>query len=168
MNNQAQDNKKICSHSEKGRSLVEMLAVIVIIGVITVGGAELIGYALNYTKANAIVSEAKTQLSALDRRDIRQGTNKAEYVLKGFAGADGKVYIYNVYPVELDRQPANDIVLKILGVSQDVCKILKYRTDSAMMINGKPQESATCKEEDNIVQFKLISPNNTRNLDTNN
>ena len=156
VNKQSQSKMKKIYQSEKGRSIVEMLAVIAIIGVITVGGSNLIGKSLNYTKANAIVSEAKTQLSAMDRRDVHHNAEKAHYVLKGFAGADGKVYIYDMYPVELDTKTNNNLILKISGISGGVCQLLKHRTDTIMMINDKTQENATCQEENNVVQFKLI------------
>ena len=154
---QIQENKRQNSPFEVGRSMLEMLMVLVVVAVIMLSGVWAVIYALNYIKANAIISGAQTRILAVDRRDIQRDIDKMDQVLKSFGKNAGGDFIYGIYPTELEKRVGKNPVLKVSGISNGVCNLLKRRLEVPMTLNDKSQKEATCLYEDkNIARFDVI------------
>jgi len=145
-----ENEKQSSSHPESGRSMTEMLGVVVLLFVITLGCIWGFVYALNYTKANAIVSGAQTRLMAVDRRNLHRDLKKTKQVIRSFSDI-----IYDIYPTEVEERVGHNPVLKVSGISKEVCQLLKRRTEAPMTINDEVQEAANCLDEGNIARFDL-------------
>jgi len=120
-------------NQESGRSMIEMLGVLAIMGMLTVGAYELIKLAFNNPKQMkaqeeifAIVNEVRTQHSQYD----------------DFSGMDGNVLLEimgkkqnpygGTYEVVVDPSNARQFVLTINGLTKNDCQALATRawTDS--------------------------------------
>ena len=144
--------KKIRLRFESGRSMVEIIGVLVAVGVITMVGVGLTRFGLDYVHANAIMSGAEERLIPLSRRKATRSNEDAQTVLNGFPST-----IMDYYPVELETHEGESPVLKVSSISRGVCRILQQRKDTPMTINGVERETATCLEENNVVRFGLLA-----------
>ena len=110
---------------ESGRTMTEMLAVIGIIAVLSVGGMTLGGYVIGGIKANRVVSGLQERiLLAQKRRIIGQSLSFRERRIEES--------IMGLYPVEYDRSATDDTIpiyygkkITVSEIPQQVCEGLK-------------------------------------------
>ena len=109
-------NKKNMNQIETGRSMVEMLGVLAIIGVLSVGGIAGYTSAMNKHRANELLNEASKRAVMASSQFTLQGASTAS--LNGFpTSVSGGVFSNSVTLTE-NRQ----FVLSISGVSKAVCE----------------------------------------------
>ena len=107
-------------HQTNGRSMVEMLGVLAIIGVLAIGALAGLRYVLDKITVNRVVDEALAQAT-----DIKTKTKKldvpSEYYGSGFAYPGAGKYVHFV-----DRTYGDDgtVYLYTASVSSGVCKKL--------------------------------------------
>ena len=110
---------------QSGRSMVEMLGVLAIVGVLSVGGVAGFKNAMDKNRANTVIHEAQKRAVLVASQIQLMGTENPS--LNGFinnnlgyAEFDTKVY------TKADNLPDGQFGIKVSVVSQDVCqKILK-------------------------------------------
>ena len=135
--------------SEAGRSMIEILAVISIVAVITLGGIVAYRYATDKQRANLIIDEIEKRVAiALEAQS--KGKDMDTW-LDGFT-----LKIADSWDVEMTRLTDAFLSLEetpsisVLGVSYGVCKILKatqYPTNVTVLINDELPYFAKCKED---------------------
>ncbi|MBR6411668.1 MAG: hypothetical protein IKS41_00715 [Alphaproteobacteria bacterium] len=89
------------SKQESGRSVVEMLGVIIIAGVLTIGGIGTYRYAVDSSHANTILSEARMRMVALSRHGAAKDEATSLKTLKGFWKTPEGDIILNKYQITL-------------------------------------------------------------------
>ena len=117
--------------SQKGRSMVEMLGVLAIIGVLSVGGLYGYGVAMKKHKANELLHQA-SMLAATISAQI-QSKGQLPTTIENFG--DGKYGTFNP-PSEAN---AEQFTMQITGMDEAVC------TQVAKMSGGMVRE-AECSE----------------------
>ena len=83
------------AHNERGRSMVEMLGVLAVAGVLSIGGVAGYRYAIDKMNANDIINEVKKRaVTASQQRILGQNVNLSEY------GDNGRIKgIHAVTPI---------------------------------------------------------------------
>ena len=143
--------------SESGRSMVEVLAVVAIIGVLSVGGMALSEHIIDRIKANRIVSGLQERIVlAMKRRTIGKSTT--------FRDRQIQESILGLYPVSYEKGFSDNTIpiyfgkkITVSGLSQEVCEALKedeILLDTLNEINGVVSfndggEDGSCIEGDN-------------------
>ena len=108
---------KVNSKSQKGRSMVEMLGVLAIIGVLSVGGVYGYGVAMKKHKANELLQRASMLASTVSAQ-IMSGKNPT--ALDTFADSNlGK------FTLETYTDGDNTFKLKISDIDGNVCELMK-------------------------------------------
>ena len=142
---------------ESGRTMTEMLAIIGIIGVLSVGGMTLGGYVIGGIKANRVVSGLQERiLLAQKRRIIGQSLSFRERRIEES--------IMGLYPVEYDRSATDDTIpiyygkkITVSEIPQQVCEGLKKDASLQATLDevggiisfNDGGEDGTCQEENN-------------------
>jgi len=139
---------------ESGRSMVEMLGVLAVIGVLTIGGVSGFRYALDSIHANTIVSEVQLRMLALSRAGASMNRETSEKTLKRFWKTSAGDYILdNKFQIALTQPDGEGPVLDISNLSAGICNRLKSKSDVPMTINHVAVADATCSGDNNSVQF---------------
>ena len=134
-------NKSMQSTSEKennkevGRSMVETLGVLAIIGVLSVGGIAGYQYAMNKYRSNELLNEASKR-ALIVVTQLAQGSN--EISLEEFTENTYSGGTFSTTVTEWENQFA----IEVSGVNQSVCKNL------CMDVNG--QENVSLAPVDNL------------------
>ena len=142
-------------HNETGRSMVEMLGVLAVVGVLSIGGVAGYRYAIDKMNANEIINELKKRaITASQQRVLGQDINLAEY-----GAILGK---YEVAPANGYPEDPAFFGLEIAGVPERVCDMI-LESDWAMPTAMKVGEAVvgddtTCAEGANTMTFAF---NNT-------
>ena len=110
------------AHNERGRSMVEMLGVLAVMGVLSIGGVAGYRYAIDKMNANDIINEVrKRAVTASQQRILGHDINLSEY------GDNGR--IKGLYDVAVTNDYTGDegfFALTVSAVPQRVCdEILK-------------------------------------------
>ena len=137
---------------ESGRSMVEMLGVLVIIGVLTFGSITGFQYASDSTQANTIISEIRMRLAALSRHGASKNESVSLRTLKGFWKKTNGDFILDKYEVTLSQPSDEEPTLSVAGLSIGVCNRLKARTELPIKLNNEDRSVAVC-EKINTAQF---------------
>lgn len=141
--------KKAACCAENGRSMVEMLGVLAVIGVLSIGGIWGYTYAMNYYQADNIASEinlmrndAKVKIGQGEKRLV-MGSNHESENAASLSGGKGLLR-FNRYPVEYDClsgdikiddcREADGYHFTLSDVSDGVCKTL------ATLLNGMSEK----------------------------
>ena len=103
--------------NETGRSMVEMLGVLAIIGVLSVGGVYGYGVAMKKHKANELLHQA-SMLATTVSAQIMSGKNPT--TLDSFANSD-----LGTFTLETYTDGDNTFKLKISDIDADVCEQMK-------------------------------------------
>ena len=122
-------------HNENGRSMVEMLGVLAVVGVLSIGGVAGYRYAVDKMNANEIINELKKRaITASQQRVLGQDINLAEYgdraLIKG---------TYSVSPISDYNGNASQFALAVAGVPERVCDMIlesDWALPTAMAVNG--------------------------------
>ena len=142
------------AHNERGRSMVEMLGVLAVAGVLSIGGGVAgYRYAIDKMNANDIINEVKKRaVTASQQRILGQNINLSEY------GDNGR--IKGIHAVTATNDYAGDkgfFALTVSNVPQRVCdEILKQ--DWAMPVEMAVgefivEDDTVCAEGDNEMLF---------------
>ena len=141
------------SKQEAGRTITEMLGVLAIIGVLTIGGISGIRYAIDSNHANTIVAEIYKRMVALSFAGASTDEATSRKTWKGFWKTPEGDFILDRYQVTLSQPLGEDPVLSISGISSGVCNRLKAMA-VPMELNDEEKSVAVC-EDDNVAQFDL-------------
>ncbi len=165
--------KQIETQSQSGRSMVEMLGVLAIIGVLSIGGIAGYKYAMNYYQANQIAHEINLMRTDAQVK-IAQG---ADELVLGNPYDDGNINFNNyetdfdcVYMENENATPelafctaANAYYIEMKNIPEGICRPLanlidKMDNEIAFYINGKSVdaeaegEKGACNEESNTLR----------------
>ena len=137
-------------HNETGRSMVEMLGVLAVVGVLSIGGVAGYRYAVDKMNANEIINELKKRaITASQQRVLGQGINLAEY-----GAILGK---YEVTPANGYPEDPAFFGLEIKAVPQKVCQHIvdsEWALPAEMKIGNLIMEKGTaCPDEFNDISF---------------
>ena len=129
--------------TESGRSMVEMLGVLAIIGVLSIGGIAGYTYAMNKSKANDILDGVSQRALVVSQQMILGNTaSLVEYKNKKIGD----------YGVTLDTTQGDGFFgIKVSGVEQAVCERLQdqeLRNAVKTELGGTALADATCAEGD--------------------
>lgn len=109
---------------ESGRSMIEMLGVLAIMGVITVGAIEMIRLAMNTQKRNTVVEEVLqivTQVRNIHGEyDDFSNINNAT-IFNAIGMSDNNPY-GGKYEVAVDSSNSRQFVVSITGLSKNECE----------------------------------------------
>ncbi len=122
-------------HNETGRSMVEMLGVLAIVGVLSIGGVAGYRYAVDKMNANEIINELRKQaITASQQRVLGQNINLSEY------GVGAKIEgTYTVTPTTNYDGNASQFALEVAGVPERVCDMIidsDWALPRSMAVNG--------------------------------
>ena len=139
-------------HNETGRSMVEMLGVLAVVGVLSIGGVAGYRYAVDKMNANEIINELKKRaITASQQRVLGQDINLAEY------GVGAKIKgTYTVTPTKNYDGNASQFALAVDGVPERVCDMI-LESDWAMPTE-KVVANGSCVDGGNTLTFAF---NNT-------
>ena len=139
-------------HNETGRSMVEMLGVLAVVGVLSIGGVAGYRYAVDKMNANEIINELKKRaITASQQRVLGQDINLAEY------GVGAKIKgTYTVTPTRNYDGNASQFALEVAGVPERVCDMI-LESDWALPTE-KVVANGSCVEGGNTMTFAF---NNT-------
>ena len=145
------------AHNERGRSMVEMLGVLAVMGVLSIGGVAGYRYAIDKMNANDIINEVrKRAVTASQQRILGHDINLSEY------GDNGR--IKGLYDVAVTNDYTGDegfFALTVSAVPQRVCdEILKQ--DWAMPVETAVggvvvDDDAACAAGDNEMLFAFAN-----------
>ena len=139
-------------HNETGRSMVEMLGVLAVVGVLSIGGVAGYRYAVDKMNANEIINELKKRaITVSQQRVLGQTLSLAEYgdraLIKG---------TYSVSPISDYNGNASQFALEVAGVPERVCEMI-IDSDWAMPTE-KVVANGSCVDGGNTMTFAF---NNT-------
>ena len=123
---------------ESGRGMVEMLGVLAVVGVLTIGGINGFRYARDTIHANTIISEVRIRLMALSRHGASKDRAASLQTLKGFRKKSSEDKILNKYEIDLDQPNNEGPTLIINNLSSGICTQLKAKAG----IDCDPQNRA--------------------------
>ncbi|MBE6446140.1 MAG: hypothetical protein E7021_01880, partial [Alphaproteobacteria bacterium] len=103
--------------NETGRSMVEMLGVLAIMGVLSVGGVYGYGVAMKKHKANELLHRASMLASTVSAQIM---TGKNPTTLDSFANSD-----LGTFTLETYTDGDNTFKLKISNIDDNVCEQMK-------------------------------------------
>ncbi len=145
--------------TESGRSMVEMLGVLAIIGVLSIGGIAGYTHAMNKSKANDILAGVSQRAVVASQQMILSGTPSfVEY-------AGQKIGDYGV-ALKTEGYPTDQFGIEISGIEQGVCERLQDQGISNAVkaeLGGIGFAEATCAEgEANALTYvfnDVLDPN---------
>ena len=133
-------------HNETGRSMVEMLGVLAVVGVLSIGGVAGYRYAVDKMNANEIINELKKRaITASQQRVLGQDINLSEY------GNNGAIKGYTVTPTKNYDGNASQFALAVAGVPERVCDMIidsDWALPTAKVVNG-----GSCVDGGNTMTF---------------
>ena len=108
-------------HNETGRSMVEMLGVLAVVGVLSIGGVAGYRYAVDKMNANEIINEIKKRaVTASQQRVLNQEINLKEY----YPNTDVDM-IRSVYEVAFEASYQNNegfFALEVYDIPKGICR----------------------------------------------
>ena len=132
---------------QSGRSLVEMLGVLAIIGVLSVGAIGGYNYAMNRYRANEI-------LKGVSARAMTASMEKSQTHTLTLAGHEDNI---NGYVVGTEAAPGEDngrFAIKVAGVPEEICGLLlENKPEQTLFVYGGDGTAATCSDGENTVAF---------------
>ena len=137
--------------TEAGRSMVEMLGVLAVIGVLSIGGIAGYTHAMNKSKANDILDGVSKRAVVVSQQLImgNETPSLVEYAGKKIGDCG----------VELKREgyPTDQFAIEVSGIEQGVCERLQDRGISNAVkveLGGVGFAEATCSEgEGNVLTY---------------
>ena len=137
-----------------GRSMIEMLAVLVIMGILTLGGIAGYRYAMNKSTANAITKEVSLRAASImnDGTFSRYQIN-APIAALGFKGQIG------TFTYEQTKSSTTTFTVTVSPVSQPVCRrIAEMAHPNALSVSINEQtwqegDTFLCSSDENTIDF---------------
>ena len=137
--------------SESGRTLVETLAVIAIIGILSISGLQLYSKAMNTIRANYIMEQVYIMANELRKDPVANRAGRGKMVDVTVRNEGGNLsYGYQI-DTAASRMARSDITVKLDGFfPRGVCRILKKKIASQEYAGLKQIEAnATGLKENN-------------------
>ena len=168
---------------EHGRSMTEMLGVLAIIGVLSIGGVQGYRYAMNKYQANEVVNELnllnaqlaifmnsnhedEAIMSLGDPYDTTETTKTGGYAFSYGCGQDPT----STTPCDLDE---TGYYMTLNGVPEDICKSVSQMTANMMNLveqrvnNMTDYDGVLCHDNNNVMTF-LFDANEGGSFDNGN
>ena len=145
--------------TESGRSMVEMLGVLAIIGVLSIGAVAGYKFALNKFRANEIIHEL--DLRALDLSVQITNTNN---IINGDLKTSFSNLLVGQYPASQKRMQNNSdyFEIKVSDLSDQICRQIlhDYTTPAVILVNevGYQSDVTLCKTDD-LNELRFIYKN---------
>lgn len=116
---------------EKGRSMVEMIGVLAIIGVLTVGGIVGIRYAIQARAENETVNDFNIAVAGARTLDLKYAergpVNVRLFVSVPEQNMKGDYFLTDtISPVMVNVENSGGYTVRIAGISKPVCEQIKY------------------------------------------
>ncbi len=147
--------------SESGRSMVEMLGVLAIMGVLSVGGVAGYRYAMDKLNANTIVDEVrKRAVTASQQRLLGRNIDLREY-----GSPDMISGAYQIYPLDRYNNSASFFGIDVTSIPQGICDhILKNKPAQCIEVLVNDTQTDTCPDGESDLTFAFantLDPNTT-------
>ncbi len=155
--------------NESGRSMVEMLGVLAIIGVLSVGGISAYTMAMTRFRANELVDAAnkigvlaftKLQTSLLSGNTFVAGTT---FALTGTGGLGYNSPIIGNPGVEVSALTTTQIQIKMTKLDNDVCQAAAALSDAKLEIGTATEKAdayvCATSADDNAAQLTIVIGN---------
>ena len=140
---------------QQGRSMVEMLGVLAVMGVLSVGGVAMYTNAMNKYKANELLNEASKRAVVVATRALSGQTSIPLTEFSGHSSVAGGTFADE----ESVDVSGNTFAIKIKGVDSAVCTQMKNSIGSNTVVREIPE---TCGAEViSLVFNKDLSSGNT-------
>ena len=107
-------SEQLVSESQTGRSMVEMLGVLAVMGVLSVGGVAMYTSAMNKHRANELLNEASKRAAAVAAQISMQGKEANDNLIADFTNPSG-------YTFGVEKKNANQFNITINAVDDDIC-----------------------------------------------
>ena len=137
-------------NTQSGRSMVEMLGTLAIMGVLTIGGIAGYRYAINKSNANTILG-AVSQMAVTASTEL---TTQGSLTLPEWKDASGNLSISGAFGVETARYDDGAFGIIVSDMNDEVCERIKgmdWKVPEDVAING---ESDSCDQgEANAIEF---------------
>ncbi|MBR5130147.1 MAG: hypothetical protein IKV03_02860 [Alphaproteobacteria bacterium] len=144
---------------ESGRSMVEILGVLTIIGVLSVGGVAGYKYGIEKYRSNDLVHEINLRtITLLSQFSQSQQLNLSEFETTTPSG-------YEFTPPE---QFEDSVALTALNVPQNICELTLdtlFPQTIQIDINGTPISASSPCEKDNDITFYFPTSSNTEDIE---
>lgn len=115
-------------NNQTGRTLVEMLAILCIIGIVSVSGSRLFSKAMNTIRANYIMEQVFVK--ANEQIEIPVGARHKTVDL-AVSGKEGLSYGYEFAACTAEEEKGRCSCIKMLGIFPlTMCKILKKKIET--------------------------------------
>ena len=125
---------------QSGRSMIEMLAVLAIMGILTVGGIAAYSFAVSKHRANQIYSQVDLRaVSAFTNPIVKHTATDASFRLPGFDDT------FENLPYEHTKVGNTAFQIKVTDVPQKVCRRLQdmtFKLPRQVTLNGEDVSSA--------------------------
>lgn len=144
------ENMKELKLNETGRSMVEMLGVLAIIGVLSIGGLVGYKYAWAWYRANEVINEVKKRAIIVSQQKVLKNASSLD---------EFNTSILETYPTTLEAYPFEDtyFMINVAALEKDVCtRVVKADWTLPMAIfigNTQTDSSSTCQQEDVTLSF---------------
>ena len=114
---------------ESGRSMIEMLGVLAIMGVITVGAISLISTAMRTQKRNAVNDEVIEIVTGVRQLlgEYDDFSNINDSTIFGAIGMSNKNPYGGTYTVSVDPTNSRQFIVGVNGLSKTDCEALKIK-----------------------------------------
>lgn len=124
--------KQKINNTESGRSMVEMLGVLAIMGVLSVGGIAGYQYAMNKYRANTLINDLSRRAAVVSTQRVggRQAT------LSEF---DGETPLYPISLASYAPDTASFFALRADHVPEEVCRLVL--SEKSALVSGVFQDS---------------------------
>ena len=140
-------------NNESGRSMVEMLGVLAVIGVLSIGGIAGYMMAMNRHHSNSIVAGVSARAITVSAEKMmgRSAMHPADME----TNIDG----YSVTVGEADDVCANCFEVVVSGIPRGVCRYIlnqKWTTPAGVYLNDDEypaEDGSDCREENNTIAF---------------
>ncbi|MBQ7413673.1 MAG: hypothetical protein IJV07_05340, partial [Alphaproteobacteria bacterium] len=154
------------ARSELGRSMVEMLGTLAIMGVLTIGGVAGYRYAINKSNANTILNTV-SQMAIVASAELTTG---GAIHLGEWSDSSGLAKIGGQYPVSAEYDAADSYFdLIVSGINDEVCERIKgmdWKVPYEIAYNGSVD--GTCSAgENNEIDFAFAKTLNKNDVKVN-
>ena len=146
---------------QSGRSMVEMLGVLAVIGVLSIGGIAGYNYAISKHRANQVLQDIRLLYQELKYPNIVR-----QIVSEGFF-PDTELDLQSPYEYDFDfenpdnfnydstsEKTPNLISVNVLGVSKTACDILlKTKPEYVLMLKANGESTWNCTQDENKLSY---------------
>ena len=127
-------------HNEYGRSMVEMLGVLVVMGVLAITAVWGFGYAMDKNKANRLYNDAKVAYLTVPANPAAEWEKVAFNTLSG-------------YEILTRRDQAGNGFVWVKGIEQNICSLVFEMVQSGKetQLYTPMNDIMTCQEEQDVI-----------------